>query len=418
MGNKRGISNIIATLLLVLLVIVIIGIVWVIVRNIVSSANSGISLGGITLNLKITQAVKGTNNLSITIQRQQGAGNLVGVNFIVSDGSTYETIKQNATLDVYQGRTFNLIPQQIIAGSAKIVSIAPIYIGGNGLQQVGSVTDTYTFGNQIVINSCTPASDPTFAGLCGSNNCGQVNNGTCALVNCGSNNGGCPTGQICNLVTNQCISQGGGGGGGCSPAPDPTLNGLCTNNGYTCGNVNNGTCNIVSCGSCAANQYCDLSVNQCKEISNPPPCQPGTCLQFGYQCGFPPNGCGGNLTCGNQGACGGNSFCNSVWQCVSYQMVNSGAIYSAWPIGAPTFFDSSALPVDSTSLGDYNDGAHYIRFPGSNESNCIQLALIAPELSPSTMSYVRLGSLANITAGNNYQIWNSQQGCINHPGYS
>jgi flagellin-like protein len=410
MFNKRGISNIIATLLLVLLAIVLIGILWVIIRNLVSSSSQGISLGGLTLDLKIQQATKASNNLSVVVQRQPGTGNLVGINFVVSDGSTDEVIKQNASLDIYQGRDFILFPQQINAASAVTISVAPIYVSENGgAQQIGRITDTYTFGNNSIVvggNSCTPATNPDFASLCTNQGftCGNVNNGTCAIVNCGS----CGAGKVCNLLTNQCENS----GSNCSPAPVDTFAALCTNNGYTCGDINNGTCSTVNCGSCGANQYCDLSNYQCADVQNPI-CSPTTCQQSNYQCGAPPNGCGAPLDCGS---CSGNAFCNSYWQCETYQMDNSGTILSVWPSGAISFFDSTNLPISGTDIAPYNDGNHYVRFPGSSESNCIRIAIIV-NYSP-TKSYVELYSFANIAAGNNYQIWNSQQGCLNHPGYS
>jgi flagellin-like protein len=406
MFNKRGISSIIATLLLVLLTIVLIGIIWVVVNNLVSSSRQGISISGLTLDLKIKQAIKGGNNLSIIVQRQPGAGDLTGVNFVISDGTIYEVIKQNASLNIYEGRSFSLIPPQMSINSVKTVSVAPIYNSENGGQQIGSVTDTYTFGNGSIVggSSCIPAINQS--GLCTGYACGEVNNGTCSTVSCGQ----CSSGQICNFVSHQCTS---GGGSGCSPAPNPTFAALCTTPGYACGEVNNGTCTPVSCGTCGSGQFCDLSNHQCADVQNPQ-CIPTTCQQSNYQCGAPPDGCGQALNCGN---CTGNSFCNNVWQCETYTMENSGTVFSAWP-SAPLYFDGVSLPTDSNSIASYNDALHYIRFPASNYSGCVQLAFISPEPSPSTMSYVRLGNSATIAAGNNYQIWNSQQGCLAHPGYS
>ncbi len=411
MLNKKGISSIIATLILILLTIVLIGIVWVVIVNITSSANKGIDIGGLTLNLKIQQALKGTNNISVIVQRQSGEGNLVGVNFVISDGSISEVIKQNTSLDIYQGKSFVLSPQQLDINSVKTISVAPIYVSQNGgSQQIGGITDTYAFGNGSIIangnsgsSSCTPSSNQ--AGLCTGYTCGDVNNGTCSTVNCGT----CGSGQTCNLVSHQCINS----GSTCSPAPDNSFVALCTTPGYICGDVNNGTCSTVNCGSCGNNQFCNLTNHQCVNENNPV-CVPTTCPQSNYQCGVAPDGCGSPLNCGS---CGGNAFCNSQWQCETFKMDNSGTIFSAWPL-TPIYFDSNNLPTDPSSIASYNDALHYIRFPGSNYSGCVQLSFISPEPSPSTMLYIRLVDSANVTAGNNYQIWNSQQGCLVHPGFT
>jgi flagellin-like protein len=366
MFNKRGISNIIATLLLVLLAIVIIGVVWVIVRNLVSSSSQGISLGGLTLNLKIEQAVKGGNNLSVTVQRQPGAGNLVGVNFVVSDGSIYEAIKQNTSLGIYEGNSFTLFPKQVNISLAKTVSVAPIYISENGgIQQTGSITDTYTFGNSSI--SGTGSSGGNGGGN-GGNNGGGNGGGNGGSNSCGD--GICNNGDTCSTCPTDC--------------------GICGNSGGYCGD---GICNNgETCSTCPTDcGICGVSCN----ITN--------CFKSSYQCGFPPDGCGGNLTCGNDdGLCNTpNSFCTNnsntnPFQCEPYQDVNNGTIFSVWPSQAVIFFDSSNLTDPSSYT--WNDGQHYVRFLGSHELGCIQVALVTPEPFPSTISYMSLGSVANISA--------------------
>ena len=409
LNNKRGISSVIATLLLVLLTIVLIGIVWLVINNIVSSTNQQISIGGLTLNLKIQQASIGQNNISVVVQRQSGAGNLSGIRFVVFDGLNSGIVDENANLDVYEGKDFIISPSNVNINSAETVSVAPIYLNNAGVKQIGSITDTYTFGpaSQNIsigtINTCTPAIDPSFAGLCTNNGytCGNVNNGTCSTVSCGS----CGSNQYCNILTHQCAASNTGGGNTCTPATNPTFSALCTNNGYVCGDVNNGTCGTVNCGSCGSGQVCNLLTYQCENSVST--CTPTTCSISNYQCGAAPDGCGGTLNCGT---CSGNSFCNIYFQCIYNQDVNNGTIFSVWPSGASMFFDSYDLPTDPTVLATYNDGLHYVRFPNSNESSCIQLALIT-YLQQNGRSYVQLGSVANITTGNDYQIWNNQQGC-------
>ena len=51
--QKRGLSGIVATLLIILLVIVAVGIVWVVVRNVVQEGSEQISFGRFTTNVEI-----------------------------------------------------------------------------------------------------------------------------------------------------------------------------------------------------------------------------------------------------------------------------------------------------------------------------------------------------------------------------
>jgi flagellin-like protein len=44
-NDKRGISPVITTLIIILLALVAIGIVWIVIKNIVSEGTEGISLG-------------------------------------------------------------------------------------------------------------------------------------------------------------------------------------------------------------------------------------------------------------------------------------------------------------------------------------------------------------------------------------
>lgn len=115
--------------------------------------------------------------------------------------------------------------------------------------------------------SCVPASDSTFAGLCSDNgfNCGYVSNGTCGNVTCGS----CGPGYICNLTTNQCVINS-SAVPSCTPASNPTLSGICGS--QQCGTALNGTCSNVTCGVCSSGYTC--SKGNCIQTIPPPPALP------------------------------------------------------------------------------------------------------------------------------------------------
>jgi flagellin-like protein len=370
--NRRGISTIIATLLLILLTIVLIGILWVVIRNVTSSASAGINLGGLTLDLKIQAANVIQSNLSVVVQRQTGAGDLTGVNFILYDGQTYENIKQNANLSVYEGKDFIFSVSQINISAIKTVSVAPLYLSNSGAEQVGRITDTYTF----------KAADFLVGGggtqpFCGDGTCNNGETSSSCSVDCPVISPVCGNG-ICEL--------------GETVASCPAD---CTVGGPVCGD---GTCNggetVASCPADCTSQTCT----------------PATCQSAGYQCGAAPSGCGPPaLDCGS---CAGNTFCNNYFQCISYQMVNNGTILSVWPSGSALYFDSNDLPKSESDLISYNDGLHYIRFPNSNQAGCIRIAL-ANYILENNRSYIELYSVANIAAGNSYRIWNGQQGCLN-----
>ncbi|MDD5700053.1 MAG: hypothetical protein PHH00_02565 [Candidatus Nanoarchaeia archaeon] len=390
--NKKGISNIIATLLLVLLTIVILGILWVIVRNITSSAGEGISLGGLTLNLKIQDAGVGHGNISVLVQRQSGAGDLVGINFVAYDGEIYEVIERNATLDVYEGKNFILVVDEINLSAIKTVSVAPVYLSGSGAEQIGRITDTYTFSEE----------DLSGAGWHGGGDGGEepvCGDGTCHV---GETTSSCP--EDCSL-----------GGAVCGNG-DLESGEQCDDGNIISGDGCSSTCQDEVPGAVCGNDICESNETEasCPSDCGQEVCVPTNCEIAGYQCDSPPNGCGGILNCG---VCDvQTAYCNSYYQCEAYQMVNSGAVLSVWPSGAVLFYDSEDLPKSEIDLINYNDGLHYVRFPGSAEADCIRVAL-ADYVLENNRSYISLYEVANIAATNNYQIWNAQSGCANHPGY-
>lgn len=375
--NRRGISTIIATLLLILLTIVLIGILWVIIRNVTSSASEGINLGGITLDLKIQNANIGQNNLSVTVQRQSGAGSLTGINFILYDGKNYETIKQNATLDIYQGKQFILPIGQINISDIKTVSVAPLYLSSSGTEQVGRITDTFNFG---------VSGSSQQGGFCGDGTC----NGGESSSSCSAD---CPvSGPVCG---NHILESGE----------------QCDDGNIVNGDGCSSTCQDEIPGAVCGNFICEIgeTTTSCPADCPSQTCTPTTCQLAGYQCGTASDGCGGTLNCPS---CGGNSFCDANHICEQFQMVNNGSILSVWPSGSALYFDSNDLPKSQSELIPYNDGLHYVRFPNKPAITCTRIAL-ADYISENSRSYIELYNVANIAAGDNYRIWNAQQGCLN-----
>ena len=106
--NKRGLSAIITTLLVVLLVLVAVGIVWGVVRNIIQEGAEEVSLGKFTLKADITQASvdNSSNNVSVTVERNPGKGELTGIKFVFSDGVNSEVITRTTTLQELGSETF------------------------------------------------------------------------------------------------------------------------------------------------------------------------------------------------------------------------------------------------------------------------------------------------------------------------
>ena len=141
---------------------------------------------------------------------------------------------------------------------------------------------------------------------------------------------------------------------------------------------------------------------------------PETCIPVDNPCGTKVCGTAMNGTVGNNpcadvtcGECGAGEICNATWGCEIETSINSGVIFSVWPAGAAKYFDSNNLPKDYETV----DNGNYVRFPGSSETNCIMITWFE-YLEGNDRSYVRLLDVASIQVGDNYEIWESEAGCL------
>ena len=144
--DKRGLSTIVVTLILIVLSLVAVGVVWVVVNNILKSGTQQTtsSFEQLSLSLKLQNVNLKTNgDVDVTVERGSGAGNLDAINFIVSDGTNSKVIKKSTTLQELGTQTFTLLYSDLGAMAIKKVSISPV-INSNGQETVGNAVDTYT----------------------------------------------------------------------------------------------------------------------------------------------------------------------------------------------------------------------------------------------------------------------------------
>jgi len=157
MNNKRGMSAIIGTLLIILLVIVAVAIVWVVVRNMLESSAEDIDISSITVDLNIESAVVGTSSIpaeehvNVTVKRIAGDEGLTHVRIVVSDGTSSEQFDQPATMKVLEMNSFKLVLAVINEADVTEITIAPM--AGDS---VGAALDTKVLqaSEKVCIDSC------------------------------------------------------------------------------------------------------------------------------------------------------------------------------------------------------------------------------------------------------------------------
>ena len=106
--QKRGLSTIVITLIIILISLVAVGIIWVVVRNVIQSGTEGIALGQFTLGADIinVNVDNSSNNVSLSVKRSSGEGEITGIKFIFSDEADSEIITEKIALGKLEKKRF------------------------------------------------------------------------------------------------------------------------------------------------------------------------------------------------------------------------------------------------------------------------------------------------------------------------
>jgi cysteine-rich repeat protein len=388
--NKKGLSTVVANLLLILLVIVAVGIIWVVIRNIVSQGAEQISLGQFTIDLSITSAYVQGTNIIVGVSRSSGDGQVTGINFVFLNSSQSITIRRNIALNPLETRIF-IFSQSEVPGIAEgdKVSVAPIYIS-SGSEKNGSVTDTKKIGTP------PPGAEGGTGGTGSNPVCGNgvVETGeTCDDGNTVSGDGCSAT---CQVETGESET----GYCGDSMIQYPNSNGdyeLCdTNNlnGQTCAGLGFGG------GTLTCDVTCQFDTSQCTEI--PPQSCDGTWS--------PPEDPNVECELNVEPKCTSNCLCSTGFSprndgsgtCILNPPLITGIIYTVWN---GIFIDSQDLPKDSVSMSAFQN--KYVNFSNSAETGCF-LITFADYIQPNDISYLRLDDsfgVPNVNSGESFSVW-------------
>ncbi len=215
--GKKGLSTIVATLIVVLLVFVAVGILWVVLRNFISGGAEQISLGKLTLNMQI-ENVQYINdaNISVKVKRNTGAGNFTGINFVIYDssGDNNEVVRvDNVMMNELDEQTFSLTLGVVNASEISKVEIVPVFTLESGKESLGDVKDT------LVLQEATPGQGSQGGSQC-TNECSSLGSSQCltstSYQTCGNYDSdsclewdsavSCGNGEACSLGL--CVSSG------------------------------------------------------------------------------------------------------------------------------------------------------------------------------------------------------------------
>ena len=127
---------------MIVLSLVAVGVVWVVISNVLSSGTKQVSsgVGQLLINLKLENVkIESNGDVSVTVKRNAGQGEISGINLIVSDGTNSQVIKKDATLQELGTQTFTITSSELTdVAFVKDVSIAPFTKDSSGKETVGN----------------------------------------------------------------------------------------------------------------------------------------------------------------------------------------------------------------------------------------------------------------------------------------
>jgi len=142
--RKRGLSQVVTTLLFVLLALGAVLLVWNLVRGIIGGAESEIDITQFSLNLEIAggnvYVDAPQEKVSLVVKRNAGAGKISGVNVILEDDTGQSSVfREDGSIEELGSKKIDIDYSGSGLGKIVKVSIAPI-LDRDGEEAVGSVS--------------------------------------------------------------------------------------------------------------------------------------------------------------------------------------------------------------------------------------------------------------------------------------
>jgi hypothetical protein len=184
--DKRGISAVVSVVLMLSLVLAVAVIVWVVITNVVNDATDEISIGRVSLDLKILSVKVNSGDLIVDVRREKGRGDLIGLKFIVSDENDEELVNvEDVKLEEFESEKFTLSLSELRALNVVEVSVAPVLASGTA-----DIKDTWEKSGDIecVPIDCPDASEIQCGISLGEDGCGG---------SCGGEGTKCGAGEVC-----------------------------------------------------------------------------------------------------------------------------------------------------------------------------------------------------------------------------
>ena len=149
MENRKGLSAVVTTLIIILLVLVAVGIIWVVVRNLVESGAEQIDVSTkcIAVDVRAVSVVSvsgESGNYTVSLNRQAGGGDIGGVKInVFNDTDSSGAIDFKNSIEALNTET-EKIDTNGVTGANKI-QFTVFFLDASGNEQLCTTTKEFTF---------------------------------------------------------------------------------------------------------------------------------------------------------------------------------------------------------------------------------------------------------------------------------
>ena len=159
--NKRGLSTIVTLLILILIVIIAIGIFWNVLDKNLDEVSEKMILDPLTLDLEISRVqILSDTAVEVTVKRNVGEGEIVGISFIMYDFNSSEVIQKNVSMNELETKNFSVVLKVVNASEIYKVSIAPIFKTRKEKEVLGTIQDEKPIRSSGSRSSSSSSSTP------------------------------------------------------------------------------------------------------------------------------------------------------------------------------------------------------------------------------------------------------------------
>lgn len=148
--NKKGLSTVVTTLIIILLVLVAIGIIWVVVRGVVESGTSEFDAAARCLKLDVratTVTCAAVNDCTVVVERKAGGDEIGGVKLVFKNTSLSTSgavLDQQGDIPALTSQTFaNVDPG--LADNSDSIEVTTFVKDETGTEFVCTGTNKFSF---------------------------------------------------------------------------------------------------------------------------------------------------------------------------------------------------------------------------------------------------------------------------------